>query len=832
MKSRLLLSSLLIAVTVHSATAAAEERGMTTKMFKMWGQITDSVKEKVQEWWEYWTPGEGGQPVAKPTPNQPNPANGAPASSGLAPTGQAQMVPPVGNKAPTARPVPQETLEQAKLRTQPIFDKQTENSSVDDIKRVKEGIKQTSVLSVVKQGFLGSSKLPTSKAGVPVSNFKEIQVTKKVPALDIGTESEIAAKDFSFGDLIWNEQTGSQFERLPSPTPFSTPEMRQALSLKVKPAGEPRGPDSKLKLDGRLITPESVAGIDWQLSVGEDSTPKPYEKLSDDQLKMVAALILFNRGNSCHYVMGMFHQLSQKSATKVEANYHLGACADELKMNQAAFDRLSKVVRSLDSDYAAPALELLAKDLPSIYEQDFYKLAKSIPQFKSLITEKTRDVVTYRMAKGAFRLGDYKTSSVYADQVSEKSNLYNDAHFLSAMNSFATGDKKRALKKLTDLWKRVESKGDSNMKALVAVNLARMHFSQKQYDKAHSFYLKVPKDHAFWVQALIEQGWAQIALKDYAGAIGNMYSLHSPYFKTVYQPESFVVRTIGYLNICQYGDAYKTLSWLEKDYRGWFVKTDGYLNTKPNALTVYGSVRNYLRGKSTDDVDGVPFQVWREMARRKDFLNVQAALNDKLDESRRYEGVNDKIKAEKASIRARTEAAKRRFDELGHKIASASTNQALAKDVPQWKASQKLEKDVVIALRYQLAVLEQGRQAYLEFQKDSQSRLNQETANLSQRAGEILLSRAKKIREEMLRVLDNNELLRYEVFAGSGENIRYQVAGGEVGAQHRIPASVRPQKSLNWSFDGEFWEDEIGSYRSSLQNNCPRRAGETAKLDN
>jgi len=62
----------------------------------------------------------------------------------------------------------------------------------------------------------------------------------------------------------------------------------------------------------------------------------------------------------------------------------------------------------------------------------------------------------------------------------------------------------------------------------------------------------------------------------------------------------------------------------------------------------------------------------------------------------------------------------------------------------------------------------------------------------------------------------------FEVFSGSGENIRYQVAGGQVSGANRIPAHIKPVKMMNWNFDGEFWEDEIGSYRSSLQNNCPR----------
>ena len=84
----------------------------------------------------------------------------------------------------------------------------------------------------------------------------------------------------------------------------------------------------------------------------------------------------------------------------------------------------------------------------------------------------------------------------------------------------------------------------------------------------------------------------------YAGAMGNMYSLHSPYFKAVYQPESFVVRTIGYLNICQYGDAYKSLSFLEKDYRNWYGKMSHYVEAKGKPADIYTTVKNYIRGKS------------------------------------------------------------------------------------------------------------------------------------------------------------------------------------------------------------------------------------------
>jgi hypothetical protein len=264
---------------------------------------------------------------------------------------------------------------------------------------------------------------------------------------------------------------------------------------------------------------------------------------------------------------------------------------------------------------------------------------------------------------------------------------------------------------------------------------------------------------------------------------------------------------------------------MEKDYRDWHAQLEKYLEGKGSQpLNVYKTVKTYIQGKSSESLEGVPFQVWREMARRKDFLNLQTALNDKSDESTRYEGVNEKIKKEKAGIRSRSEQAKRRFDDLRARIARLKVDRSLIRDLPQWENSMRLEKELIIGLRYQLAILEQGRQGYLDYQKQCQGKLDTETASLSLTAGKGLMSRAKNMSDEMGRVLENNEFLRYEVFAGSGENIRYQVAGGETGAANRVPAHIKPTKMMNWSFDGEFWEDEIGSYRSSLQNNCPKTA--------
>jgi hypothetical protein len=109
---------------------------------------------------------------------------------------------------------------------------------------------------------------------------------------------------------------------------------------------------------------------------------------------------------------------------------------------------------------------------------------------------------------------------------------------------------------------------------------------------------------------------------------------------------------------------------------------------------------------------------------------------------------------------------------------------------------------------------------FVQYNKEVVEGADRRGHDLKKKLETTVANRITKIRTDLSRFMDNNELLRYEVFAASGENIRFQVAGGE--KSNRIPATAIPKsKSLQWDFDGEYWEDEIGHYRSSLKNNCP-----------
>lgn len=91
------------------------------------------------------------------------------------------------------------------------------------------------------------------------------------------------------------------------------------------------------------------------------------------------------------------------------------------------------------------------------------------------------------------------------------------------------------------------------------------------------------------------------------------------------------------------------------------------------------------------------------------------------------------------------------------------------------------------------------------------------------------------MQKRLEKLMENNEFLTYEIFSGSGENIRFVSAGGATKGTESTTRKVASKNSSGgkvflWDFDGEFWADEIGNYKSSLKDNCPNANSLTQKV--
>lgn len=722
--------------------------------------------------------------------------------------------------------------------TMPQYSFDETKKSLEDINKVKEDFKNKEVFGVSTSGRKADESLKKSKSGVPLFSttkkeqykdktgkvkYKTVKINK-IPRLDIGEEPTISASDLLIPGLIVVEPKYLTPEPLLSPS-IVAKDLATEWQKKVAIIPEPKGLKRKDYGVDTVISERSIEKGDMKLSSIREVEIKPIKKFSPDHLKMLSAKILYSKGKNCHAVAGLFNDLSHLGQYREEANFFLGVCAHKMGFYTESVNRLIKVILKEDPFYTTEAIQVITSHLPREYEVDVARTIVNIKN-KALLPEGYMDNVNYVLAKGHIQQKKYNQAIQFATQVKTDSDKYPKALFIKGIAQYSTGKELQAIESLKEARSSLKGRsGDyENLHSLISVNLARLNFQVRKFSQANVEYLRVKKDSPFWIQALVEQGWAQLMMNDPSGAIGNMYSLHSPYFQSVYKPESYAVRTIGYLDICQYGDAYQTLNLMEERYRPWIKSVDHYIKTKRNKNDYYNTLKTYLSGKSQSNVDGLPFQVIREMARKRNFLNHQDSINHKVDEFEQYSFIKKLMAQDVRKFKWRIKKAKERIAAINVNLNKAKKDSSLIPKIVEWKAKKNFEINLVRNLTFQIALYGQNIKGFRRLEKVAKNRINAEKSNLKVLASKELIKNLYEAKVQMQKILDNNELLRFEVFSGSGENIRYKVAGGESTDSNRVPASYKPQKSLQWSVIGEYWADEIGKYRSALKNNCPKKA--------
>ena len=680
-------------------------------------------------------------------------------------------------------------------------------------------------LSTIDPGRLGDKSLKRSNAGVPKVNWTNLKVDR-IKVIDIGEEPKIKASELAGGDLLSIQAKYGKAKALKSPDRIRSKELSRWLKVKIGKTKSSKSIRNNNFGLGQVVSHRKIDELNLKPKKENLNSLLAVEAFNKSDVNMLGALILYQKRDRCHVVIGLFSDLVKSAKYGKESEFYLGACAHKMGFYSEAVHRLVSVVKRESIELTGEAISLLLKKIPKEYDA---LIARTILDLKNkkLVKESDRNLANYLMARISFQNGDYVAANKFAALVSKNSAPYYKAQYLLGVTAYSTNQLKRAERILvaTQRELRNSSADDGKLASLVSISLGRIRFNQGRYKEALSNYSSIKKDHPLWIDGLIEQGWTQLQMGDYAGAIGNMYSLHSPYFKAVFMPESHVIRTIGYLNICQFGDAYRTLSHIEKENSRWAQSVSSYINKQKLAKQYYETVKKYLRGQSEKDTDGLPYQVIREMSRQKDFLNFQAAINEKIDEIGQYKFITGIIKRDKAKLRVKIGRVGERITKLRKKIKQSKIDKRLVQNLNIWKASLRVEQKFKRALKFELALYERGRQGYLGLQVQTEKRFKQEKYQLREKAARSLVRHLRRIKGTLSSILSNNEMLRYEIFAGSGENIRYQVAGGKSVGANRLPASIKPSKSLNWDFAGEYWADEIGSYRSSLKNNCPKVMG-------
>ena len=556
--------------------------------------------------------------------------------------------------------------------------------------------------------------------------------------------------------------------------------------------------------------------------------PKPVKlKTMTEQDKrerdFLTLAILYHEQQSCSEVMMLSHYLMSKGYNRPEVKYFLGSCQHKKKLYSESVPMLSSVIRTGIEYYTYQAVEELLENLPLGYEKVIAD-ALAPPEVYRKLKKNQKDFYNYVLAKGRFIEGKLEDASKLAEIVSKKSKFYREAQFLLATSEFLRRNTAGGVKVLTRLSKKFsKSERMTDLYSLTHITLARFYFELGKYKKAIKFYEKVHLKHSLWFDSLIEKGWSQIRLNMYPHAIGNMYTVHSPGFKSVFKPETYIIRTIGYLNMCQFLEADQTLSFLEKRYPLWSKQINAYIGSSQSA---YETVIKYLQSETSKlSVNGLPYQVLREIARDREYLNLQKMLNNTIDEIGYYNGAIKEILNIRGKIKKDIIAANAEIQRLEEKIKDYDVKKKFSKAKSKEEELSEV-KDKFIYASYRLSLIDQGFVMYRKLTGDATKRVLKIRDTYITEANKVLRNALSLVKEKIAKVLKNNELLRYEIYANSGKNVRFRAAGGQIRGRTQasidVKRSSQSSKNYGWDFKGEFWEDEIGRFISNIKNLCPK----------
>jgi len=641
-----------------------------------------------------------------------------------------------------------------------------------------------------------------------------------VPKYNFGREQVLKRNNFGWSSSNYQEIKTLRLKKKRIKSALRG--MKKALNINLVQA---KSREIKLNpLNEKVVVQNDVDSV--QIKTTENYTfkelalflrkPKDYDLLAAD--------ILFTEKRSCEEVVPISQYLSDKKTLDHRVKFYRGSCLHDAKMFSESIPLLSEVIGTSSEFYAKKAVDQILEGLPKGYESVIAKGLAPKNVYKKL-SQKQKDKYNYILAKGHFVNEKYKRAEAHAKLVSASSPDALDARFLIATSQYMSGRLRAGIATISSLKKDISSSNSINgdFKSLVSLTLGRFLFERGSYKEAIANYENVSREHPLWVDSLIEKGWAQVKLGDYSGAIGNMFTLHSPFFKDAFIPESYVIRTIGYLNLCQFGDADNTLSYLETEYpkqkrdiANFVKRKDSYYKT----LTDYLSSNSEKLYKFRD----LPTSVIREMGRDKDYLVIQTKLNNIVDEIPMFKKFASNVLNKRGELKS--EIAKLTIESKELRV---KEGQALKdNDVETAKALKKKRRATFnegFALNFRIKLFDKGIIEYKKANGNAVKRAELMRDEFKKSAEVKLAESLGEVDTRLETVLRNNDLLRYEVYANSGKNIRFRVAGGgtQETEEDRKPAEARSKKDYGWKFKGEFWQDEIGNFKSDLVNLCPKK---------
>jgi len=475
-------------------------------------------------------------------------------------------------------------------------------------------------------------------------------------------------------------------------------------------------------------------------------------------------------------------------AQAAELEYLLGKSLYKMQMYHSALHYFSGVLaRGTDGQFFRPSLEWLFFISRKTVDENI--VLDDVARYRNVAFPKRyQNEFTYLLARyyllrseALFAAGDpnegreaLKVARQLSEMVPKTTPYFAKARFLAGTAAYqqaeegvaasATAPPEALALALEDFKEvvRVTNPRDPNAihdwrsRELAFMNLARIHYEARQNRAAIYYYGKVPRGGDQWLEALYEEAWAYYRLGDYERALGNMITLHAPFFKDEYFPESLTVKAIIYYENCRYGEARSVIDDFDR---------------------FYGPVEDELDRITTRAQSPEAFYELLDEIQRKQRKKTSSPL---LDRILKLALTDSDLQRRNASI----QELEAEMDGIG--------------DRPDSFRYSELAKVLLEQLRAERT------QAISQAGLIARAKLERERDELRD-----LLGKALRIKFETQE--KEKQLLEHQLAGQEG--------GREVLHGYRYSVAV-PDTDLYWPYEGEYWRDELGTYQYTLTKGC------------
>jgi hypothetical protein len=466
------------------------------------------------------------------------------------------------------------------------------------------------------------------------------------------------------------------------------------------------------------------------------------------------------------------------------AEYFLAISLYRLKFYQASYAIFSVIADNpshLKFKETLLWLAKLATQLPEpadIIERVGKYTDEQVARFDN---EQQRDLywqLNYMLGRYKYRNRQYEDSIRLFQMVDRRSEYYVKAQFFTGISYVQVRKSVPAVKSFQRIIEALDEgvegvEDEERMRDLANLSIARTYYSasikldpetnaptvdERHLSAAVKYWNSVDARSEYWLDALFEESWAYYMAGQYPFALGNIHTIQSPYFPTAFYPEADILKAVIYFFNCNYDAAVTTVARFNK-----------------KNVPIKDALQQVLKRYTGENQEEAFFKFLLQVREGNANLDpkirpmVEAALSDR-QLLRNIEYVKLLDEEEK---RFRKSPPSFQSSGLGQQVADAL----------------KLARDLAV-----------------------------------RQAGELAMSRYRRNVAELEEHLRNGEKILIDVTAAQRNIIDQKIAENRVSkAEAKIFGVVKPdEEHVLWPFNGEYWRDELGFYRQTVESACGR----------